>query len=585
MLNTTSNKIWLVKSATRILGPYSTEEIIHELETQHISIIDEICTPQGRWCYLREVREFYDVIKRLRERQSFAREDTQTSTLTSQTITQTEPISHNQDDTPTPPLADMLGSPTGLKDVSTTDISSQAYKNNKVKKFSVHDEKKIKAEVKTKLGFAWIFIILIFTSGLLYIYWKKHNPPVVKVSEIDVLLPAAQAAKQVGLYTKALDLYKKAYSLTPENVDVFLPMSNLMIYLEKQTITTRRLLEESLRKSQALPFSAEIYNLIGLSYLVDGDYTAADLQLQKSLSTRAQYIPAIMNRALVFNQKNNFQEALELFSKAEESGVDDGLSILGQAIVVLNLSKADPNWQLIEQASRSLDLYIDKHSDYKQEALLLKLALETRFKESKNIQPLLLKLMEQDPDSTENHVHDISMDRKILSWSSLLNFCHDIYERIEASAFKEMFMGYCLVKSGRETEARPYINEAIGQAPKDTQLKLIHAYILRILGKEQEARASLKLALKNENLMSALLLKANFCEIDNNLDCASESWQTVLKENPNSIAAISGTAWLKWRRGELELAREWMQKGLALTTNYQPLLELRDQLSKIKGRQ
>jgi len=83
-------RIYLVKSSNQILGPYSKQELIQELQSRHISIIDELRTTKNRWGFIREHSEFLELVKKLRFELDQVSEDTMTSTLTSHTITHTD---------------------------------------------------------------------------------------------------------------------------------------------------------------------------------------------------------------------------------------------------------------------------------------------------------------------------------------------------------------------------------------------------------------------------------------------------------------------------------------------------------------
>ena len=45
-------KTWLVKSSTRILGPFTRDEVMTLLSRRQVTIIDEIRQPDGRWNYI-----------------------------------------------------------------------------------------------------------------------------------------------------------------------------------------------------------------------------------------------------------------------------------------------------------------------------------------------------------------------------------------------------------------------------------------------------------------------------------------------------------------------------------------------------
>src|SRR3989338_1479317 len=80
--NSHLTKNWLVKSSTKILGPFTREEVMVLLTRRQITIIDEVRQPEGRWNYIRQNRHFKEVVKTLRYEQDHSKEDTMTSTST-----------------------------------------------------------------------------------------------------------------------------------------------------------------------------------------------------------------------------------------------------------------------------------------------------------------------------------------------------------------------------------------------------------------------------------------------------------------------------------------------------------------------
>lgn len=76
---------WLIKSATKIVGPYTIDELIIELGAKNVSLIDEIRDPQTRWKFIREHPLLEEVVRRLRELQAQQSDDT--GTQSNETVT------------------------------------------------------------------------------------------------------------------------------------------------------------------------------------------------------------------------------------------------------------------------------------------------------------------------------------------------------------------------------------------------------------------------------------------------------------------------------------------------------------------
>jgi tetratricopeptide (TPR) repeat protein len=69
--------VWLVKSGDRILGPFSVDAIEARLGSRDLVAIDEVCSPGGRWHYLRDEPRFAKALETLRNSTFNQREDTE----------------------------------------------------------------------------------------------------------------------------------------------------------------------------------------------------------------------------------------------------------------------------------------------------------------------------------------------------------------------------------------------------------------------------------------------------------------------------------------------------------------------------
>ena len=98
-----ANKIWLIKSSTRILGPYNIDEVTALLVSSQVTVLDEIRQSDGRWEYIRESKYFLDVVKNVRNLQDKKSDKTMTSSTAQQTTIKTDSNSIGFDDnTPAP---------------------------------------------------------------------------------------------------------------------------------------------------------------------------------------------------------------------------------------------------------------------------------------------------------------------------------------------------------------------------------------------------------------------------------------------------------------------------------------------------
>ena len=85
-MNSEYEKKWIVKSDSKILGPFSVEFIEELLYKRQISLIDEVRDMDQRWMYIREVPQFKQLVENVRIELDKKSEETKTI----QALTDTE---------------------------------------------------------------------------------------------------------------------------------------------------------------------------------------------------------------------------------------------------------------------------------------------------------------------------------------------------------------------------------------------------------------------------------------------------------------------------------------------------------------
>ena len=122
-----NEKNWLIKSSSKITGPFSAIEVAQGVIKKHISIIDEARTPYTRWSYIREYSIFSEVVESLRYEQATHVEETVTTAQNTQTLSRTD-WANTDVGTPTPSFAQVggVGESTKIKDITPLQGTSPA---------------------------------------------------------------------------------------------------------------------------------------------------------------------------------------------------------------------------------------------------------------------------------------------------------------------------------------------------------------------------------------------------------------------------------------------------------------------------
>jgi hypothetical protein len=71
------------------------------------------------------------------------------------------------------------------------------------------------------------------------------------------------------------------------------------------------------------------------------------------------------------------------------------------------------------------------------------------------------------------------------------------------------------------------------------------------------------------------LMQARFCQLAKITDCARGWWQKLFERDLDSLPALSGLAWVHTVNNARTEAAPLIAKGLKISPDYIPLLELR----------
>ena len=223
-------KKWIIKSENRILGPYSFDQIIDLLQKKQISIIDEIRDPETRWLYVRENKDFKNVVEEIRKEIDARQESTKTYQSTAGTVTTTttttttttavntntnlgfeELLQKTKTDINTAEDTNANFQTKDLELVRETIIPrvepSPIIKIENAKMYGVQTDAAVQSQItsystKLRLMLA-VLIILVGSSYAGYVYFKKQN--VIKKEE--AMLAQVRQLRYANLFQKATEAY------------------------------------------------------------------------------------------------------------------------------------------------------------------------------------------------------------------------------------------------------------------------------------------------------------------------------------------------------------------------------------------
>ena len=223
-------KKWIIKSENRILGPYSFDQIIDLLQKKQISIIDEIRDPETRWLYVRENKDFKNVVEEIRKEIDARQESTKTyqsSAGTSTTTTTTTTATTTTNETSNLAFEELLQKT--RTDVNVSEDTNSNYQTKDIevvretiiprtepspiikivnaKMYGVQTDAAVQSQItsySTKLRIMLAaLIILVGSSYAGYVYFKKQN--VIKKEE--AMVAQVRQLRYSNLFQKATEAY------------------------------------------------------------------------------------------------------------------------------------------------------------------------------------------------------------------------------------------------------------------------------------------------------------------------------------------------------------------------------------------
>lgn len=581
-------KSWLIKSSTRILGPHSVDEIAQLLLKKHISIIDEVRQPQGRWKYIREHGVFNETVDALRAEQESSSEltltQTSTQTMTSHTsITKTDLISDDHTITPTPPpvvRSDLKNpmNPLGLKDVTAlreTTTSSGGGKTSGAGYGSADDRQVHRQVTRSQKTVRWIVIglIAVVIAGVVGIQLRRNFK---KNEGYDDLIQQALRYKSLQLYDKSLAAYRKAVLIREASPEIQADMAPILIVLDRQNVAGRRILEKEVQDSSGNRNRMIDASLgIAISYILEGSLREAEDNLQKILVMEPSNFNARLNLGLIALRKGDWKEADRQLEDLTRRGNPHPLVLLGRGVSLLESGEHDGGLR-----ARSLALEIQSFlrtsSQLRQELLLMESALLVS--DPRAYQPVVRDFLMEVSNQSARFARDLRLDWRIADWEFLERQCRLFTEKVESSSWIKAMRAVCLAEAGREAESRAALNDALAQGPRDPMVLFTQSNLLYRSGLRNEAFAVLRVP-EVAGLPVASKLMGRICLDQGDLSCADKAFSGLMGGEQRDLMVIAGMAEIAFRQGDRVRAQTFIREGLLQEPYYLPLIELRETVS------
>lgn len=573
-------KHWIIKSSTRILGPFNLAEVVELLKNKHISIIDEIRQPSGRWSYIRENRMFLEVVRNIRDEIDATSENTMTHSIAHNTITKTSDAVVNLSDELTPTPTPTPRAEPQFKDVTATETSlpRSVGARGGAKSYGASNDVRVQGELARKSNF-WRYAILGLAGVAAVVvgvtFSQKEK---TKSTGFDDLMRQALRYKSLGIYDRSLKAYQKATAIGEPDYSSQLQMAPVLISEDRQTLVGRRIYEKSFADSkQTRAQTVEAYLGIALAYMMDGDLKQAEDTLQKALGYEPANVSALVNMAIIEFKKGNYANALKGFEEIYRKNPTTTLALLGRAMSSAELAKQSNDWTSIPKLIEDMKQAAGKSGYLRQELALFITYMQAELHDANGVALAMQMFLNEKPGQVELYTHPLFIDWRFSQWDYLEKYCGELYRKQNPTPQVKALRAVCLMEINRDSEAQKLLQEALAEAPAEPLVLLTQASYLRKMNMLPEASTILRVP----SLQSSPLrdhLAGDICIATQDLNCSQSAFTALYNKDQRDVEALYGLAWVMFKKKERALAYDYARAGLQAEPNYLPLLELRDQM-------
>jgi tetratricopeptide (TPR) repeat protein len=577
-------KMWLVRSSTKVIGPYNLEDIVQLLVFNQISFVDEIRRPKSRWNYIREYPYLTETVKAKRE--LLTPEQTKTSPITSltqQTTTNTDiasktppSIQVNFDDIKdieplkeTPfsfaPKGKVTAAPTAKAFGSLEDqnVKAQLSSNNKV--------------LKTRVIVLSVLIIIILSSVKVYQRIQDAKKVKEKISQISRLY-------NLKLYEEAHVIYedlKEENEIPAEIVD---QLSAARISYGKESTQVRMLIQKNIEKVTNIKKKGEYLNLVGLSYQVEGDSVKANEFYQNSAVQDPNNEWAIINTGILKIKKtkslfmnNDLRKDVLSFYK----NFSDVRSENFENLNYYHFLKALLNLEFKDILKDEISLNVKELFNIKNKTAFLRNEIQVLSIGLKKAEGTLsdddyIELIESLPKQGKKFTRNPLVDWSLTDWGFLDEICDKIVGNSN-QLMPLLFKAYCSLEAGQFEKSEELMDKSLLLARGSNHYELMQLHIA--FAKSENLKIDFLLKKSDlSNFAVTYYYKGMHCLNNKNLNCAKEAFTTLQSKFSDWSYLAQHGLYL----ADNKTSKQNIYEGSRKEPLYKPLLSERAFIEKIE---
>jgi thioredoxin-like negative regulator of GroEL len=541
-------KEYLVKSSSKVIGPFSEEELIDLLIHNQISLLDEIKKPYSRWIYLREDKHFREVIERVRQQIDQLKDDTEGATLT---FTATKRVS--DDLTPTP-----IGRHTPVIQSDAAEIQALKTKHSEaLKEIKNATERNAQADLyrnhieplsPTPNPVQWksfaIAALVVLLMGYLFFNRILHREEENPQSQFF----KAMALKQNQM---AMSSYQAMTTQERMNVKVQKMVLPLMANFDKGNLEVKDSLMQLLQSVDDKKEKSVFANSIGLSYLHEQNWNEATRYFEAAVKYDVNNPAPLINLATHKLLTGNPSLALEDYRRLLRSSMFTENGVFANTLYKsylqfsfihafyktyspLDLQARQKGYAVYRADLESIGQGFEKQYFLSFEVNYFMFLIHLEFLQSA-VEQQFRNLLRNTLSEGSHFYKSPDLFWEMADWKSMRDYCDQTsIKSLQVSLFKTL----CYLRSNQETDAERNIKENILQFPKEKDAMLTYAVYLQKVGKYDEAKAQTDVILKSEpSHRLAQWVQSAICVEAARESCSAKVLREILKANYGNIAS------------------------------------------------
>lgn len=600
----------LVNVAGRILGPYTSEEVVRSLLEKRLLSIHEVLWPGGRWLSISAHPQFAEVCAKLVDLDiSSENIEELTHSLTSSSVTVTS-ASLGADDTKT--VLSSLGhtqtvlnsqidqtqrflgakgevveeegtciffpedgGPSDKKQAEAKSLSldsspsvsrvASVVKRSRTKVYVSPSDQREKLSVWKLNKFWWIGLCLFFIAVLIF-FWKHQSSKVIKKQQVSLSL--ARHLLESNQFKQSLKQYKELITFSELNhiklsESVYKNYALLLLSVEQDSFEVDLLIKGPLAGTE------HEGQLLILSALSSGDNKKA-LGLLKKIDNKTNV--DWLNLAATYYSQALYLQSLNILKKLQVKE-----SVILTILIYIKLYNKTLNSAWLLKAKYLSHLSLKDSFYYRQKISLLKVYIQLLSGEGFDKNDVVF-ILNQDPYMESGMRKNLSIYSHIWSWRSLYSYCEQLVTLPSVNLNFKALNAFCLSKAEKKPESWEILLESLDKS-QNILVGAVLAYIYKV--ENLVDKYIVKLAHLTESLHakdSALLvnLELRYCLQKKNKECIKNSIRDLLSLNPKALFALTLRMKLYKNKGLKSEVEKMQQFFKAQVPDYRPFLNLKN---------